>query len=397
MPDREPGFRQDTAVSVYPGALERLPRALESFVARRTAVVIDPNLVAADVGDRVLDRISAPILLAADSGEPTLEGVLRVADALRAERADSVVAAGGGSTLDTAKLARGFAATGAKTLGEIPAEIDPGPMPLIAIPTTAGTGAEIGAGAIVLDDSTGDKVLFRRRQLAAAIALADGDMTLGLPPLLTAFTGLDAFAQALLAFVPAGEHSVSGQNAIASMATIRAYLPLAVRDGSDRDARGRMMLGSVLSALAMYNAPPTYSGEHIFAESIGPALGAHHGHAVAALLTGTIEFNLEHLSDAFSTLARRLGLIEEQASDQAASAAFLADVRELVERLGIPPLGPPADGVELDDLAIRCERHDGYALNPRPLSREDAKAVLRGAFDGTFAVSYVPVAVASHE
>jgi len=388
MPDREPGFRQPTAVTVGSGTIERLPVALAHVGGTRPVVLIDANLMDGPVAERVLGRLPAHVAIAAPSGEPTISSVRGVSAMIDPDEVDGVIAVGGGSTLDTAKLARGFVATGAGGLADIPDVIDPVPLPLIAIPTTAGTGAEVGAGAIILDDATGDKLLFRRSQLAADIALADGDLTLGLPAQLTAFTGLDAFAQALMAFLPAGEDSISGQTALTAMKLIRAHLERAVDAGDDRQARGKMMLGSVLSALAMYNAPPVYAGEHIFAEPVGAALGVPHGHAVATLLPGTIEFNLRAFSSQLACLARHFALADSASSDETASEALLMDVRGLVERLRIPPL-PERDGApDLDALTLRCEHHEAYGLNPRPLTHADTTAILRGAFDGTFAVVY---------
>jgi len=388
MPDREPGFRQHTAITVGPEAIGRLPAAVSHVRGTRPAVLIDSNLRDGPVAEQVLGPLQAHVVISPPSGEPTISSVREVSAMIDREEVDCVIAVGGGSTLDTAKLARGFVATGAVELADIPDVIDPAPLPLIAIPTTAGTGAEIGAGAIILDDSTGDKLLFRRAQLAADIAIADGDLTLGLPPHLTAFTGLDAFAQALMAFLPAGEDSISGQNALTAMKLIRAHLPRAVESGDDRHARGKMMLGSVLSALAMYNAPPVYAGEHIFAEPVGAALGVHHGHAVATLLPGTIEFNLQAFSSQLACLARHFALADSASLDETASEALLANVRALVDRVSVPPLPEPDLGLDLDALALRCEHHEAYALNPRRLTREDATAILRGAFDGSFSVVY---------
>jgi len=397
MPDREPGFLQRTAIVVGQGSCARLAGSAEHLGIRRSAVLIDANLADTEVAEAVLAQLGSAALVRMPGGEPTVGSIRGVADELAAAEVDGVVAVGGGSTMDTGKIARGFlAARGAERLQDIPSTIEPAPVPLIAMPTTAGTGAEIGAGAIVFDPAVEDKVLFRRSQLAADVAIADGDLTLGLPAVLTAVTGLDAFAQALMAYLPAGPDSISGQNALRAMQLIAASLPGAVEAGEDRTIRGRMMLGSVLSALAMYNAPPVYAGEHVFAEPVGTALRINHGHAVAALLPGTIEFNLDHCQQRFAELARALGFVAETARDDESATAFATAVRDLVHDVGVGPLHAPDGEPDLDALAARCERHEAYSLNPRPLERRDAVAVLRGAFDGTFSVRYTDREVANH-
>lgn len=385
MADRAPGFRQHTAIAVEPGVRARIGPELERLGSRRPALVIDPRLLETELTKDVLPTFDPARVKTIEASEPTFESVARMAAGLAEVEADGVVAVGGGSALDTSKLARGLLAAGAGDLHDLPDELGSAALPLIALPTTAGTGAEVGAGALAYDERQDAKVLVRRPQFAADVALADAELTIGLPSDLTAFTGLDAFAQALMAFVSAGPDSVSGQLAQSSMAMIWRSLPRAVAEGGDLDARSAMMLGSVTSALAMYNAPPTYAGEHVFAEQLGPELGVAHGHAVAAFLPGTVEFNREVLAGRFSVLARILCVVPPDADEAQGSAAFSAALRSFVRCLGVPPLPAPADG-GVERLAVEVERHDAFSLNPREIEREQAVAILNGAFDGSFNV-----------
>ena len=387
MPDRSPGFQQRTAVDVGFGARRNLAAGAARLGMARPGLLVDANLAGGPVARLISAELPAGVLIASPAGEPTTDGVRAVAREIEAAGADGVVAVGGGSTLDTAKLARGFLASGVDRLADIPELLDPPPLPLIAMPTTAGTGAEMGAGAIVYDIEVADKILVRRQQLAADLAIADAELTLGLPAHVTAWTGLDAFAQALMAYLPASSNSISGQSAIAAMRLLVNHLPRAVGDGEDTAARSGTMLGSVLSAMAMYNAPPVYAGEHVFAEPLGAALRVAHGHAVAALLPGTVEFNADAFAPEYAELAEALGWDEPGEDVASAAHGFVARLRDLVHELGVEPLALPG-GTDIGALAARCEAHEAYALNPRPIERADAVAILRGAFDGSFHIRH---------
>jgi alcohol dehydrogenase class IV len=395
VPDRGSGFVQRTAIAVGLGSIERLPTEARRLGSVRPVVLIDAALAGGPIDARVRSVIPDAVVIPREGAEPSFDSVARDAALISDARADGVVAVGGGSTLDTAKLARGLLAARVADLAELPEILPAAPLPLVAVPTTAGTGAEIGAGAIVFDPRVDDKILIRRPELVADVAIADGDLTVTLPPTLTAWTGCDALGQAILAYVPAGWDSVSGQTALRAIRLIFDALPRAVENGLDREARRDQMLGSVLSALAMFNSPPTYAGEHVFAEPVGAALHVHHGFAVAAFLAGTVEFNVEVLADRFAEISLELGLAPHDTPPKEAAHAFADALRRWVVRLGIPSLRQLAPEAEVSALAARCARHDGYSLNPRPIGISDAEAIVRGALSGSWRVEYAADAVAA--
>lgn len=388
MGDRSPGFQQLTALAVGPGVRRRVRLELERLGSTRPALLIDANVLATAVGNAVPEDVEYRAVITAQAGEPSVETVAHVAAKLKNAGADGLVATGGGSTLDTGKLARGLLAAGLSDPRALPEPLGSEVMPLIAVPTTAGTGAEVGAGAIVHDARVDSKILIRRPELAADVALADAELTLDLPSFLTAVTGLDAFAQALMAYVSAGPSSISGSTAIDSLRLIWKALPQAVADPLRLDARSSMMLGSVMSALAMYNAPPTYAGEHVFAEQLGPVLGVAHGHAVAAFLPGVVEFNCPALTDRFAEVSRALSLSPDGSSDERAASSLASKLRGFVKSLEVPPLPQQSNG-DLAELVRRVERHEAFALNPRRFDPSDAVSILIGAFDGSFSIGAV--------
>lgn len=386
MPDRDPGFAQRTLVVVGPGTIETLDGHCRHLGSSRPVVLIDAALEDGLVGARIGALLPRSEVVAAPAGEPSFDSVSAVAEAVAATGADLVVAVGGGSTIDTAKLARGLIASGHESLRDLPPAFAREPMPLVAVATTAGTGAELGAGAVVADPEQQQKVLVKRQSLAAAVAIADSELTTSLPPHLTAFTGCDALAQAILAYVPAGDDSVAGHLALRALRLLYDHLPAAVEDGHDLEARSNVMLGAVLSAMAMYNSPPEYGGEHAFAEPLGTVLGVHHGHLVAAFLPGVAEFNVDALRPAYATIARELRLVDG-VDDRAAADALVSALRELVVRLRIPPLRERVEDFPADALAARCAQDEAFGLNPRPITHADAVGILAGAYDGTFRVA----------
>lgn len=383
MPDRETGFVQRTRLIVEPGSIARVAEQAALLGMEKAVAIMDPALADSELTTAVVDLVGKERVLVRTGVEPTFDTVAAATAELAALGADGVIAVGGGSTIDTAKLARGLLAGGLTSLAELPDELE-GVAPLIACPTTAGTGAEVGAGAVVYSPLADDKILIRRQALAADVVVADANLTLGLPSHLTAFTGLDAFAQALMAYAPAGPDAISGQVGLRAMRLIWSSLPTAVADGSNAQARAEMMLGSVMSALAMFNAPPVYAGEHVFAEPVGAAVKCHHGHAVAAFLPATAEFNLEPFRPRYAEVARELGLGRDGDSEQALAHTFPAALRKLVLSLGVPPLGEAMEDYDLDDLVRRCVANEAFALNPRVILEDDARQILRSGIDGTF-------------
>ena len=379
MPDRNPGFQQRTVVALGLGAVGRLPEECERLGMSRPVAVIDSALRDLPAGQTIRRLLPEAPMASPPPGEPTFETVQELLESVRVHTPDGIIAVGGGSTIDSCKVVRGMLATGDVTPDQVVEHLDNAQLaPFVAIPTTAGTGAEVGSGAIVIDPASGAKTLIKATVLAPDIALADGDMTIGLPPHLTAYTGLDAFAQAFLAYVSAGAESVSGQLALISMQAIAKALPNAVDRGEDRNARGEMMRGSVTGAMAMFNAPPIYAAEHLFAEAIGPAVQVHHGHLVAAFLVPTVLLNREALADPYAEVAGALGW----ANGPNPVDGLVDGLVDLVEACGVRPAGEAAANVDMSDLVRYCLDSDAAELNPVALDEKRVAAVLTAGFAG---------------
>jgi alcohol dehydrogenase class IV len=370
------------------GTSRNVPEYCDHLAITAPVILIDRALSAGAIGAGFKELLPGADVVSCPPGEPSSQSIAEIAAAVTDRKVDGIVAVGGGSTIDTAKLARGYVSAGVSSPRDLPDQLPVAPLPLIAVATTAGTGAEMGAGAIVFDPAADTKILVRRAELAADVAIADGELTLTLPPDLTAFTGCDALAQAILAYVGARWEAISGQMSLRAIRLIWSALPRAVADGRDPEARRDQMLGSALSAISMYTAPPTYAGEHVFAEPIGAALRIPHGRAVALFLPGTAEFNEAALAGPYADIARELGLADETAPDLDAARRFVEALREFVRGLEIPPLRESHPEADLSDLVGRSRQHEAWQDNPRPIGDDDAAAIVRGAADGTFSLRY---------
>lgn len=297
--------------------------------------------------------------------------------AFRESDADLVVAVGGGSPLDTGKLIRlGIHhhrqlvdyddATGgdAYITANVPA--------MIAIPTTAGTGSEVGRSGVVTLDVNHRKTVIFSPHLLANVALLDPDITRGLPPFLTAATGFDALTHNLEAYVAKGEHPMADGIALEGLRLTARYLERATKDGSDLEARGGMMKAAMMGAVAFQKG---LGACHSLAHPLSSEHGMHHGLANALCLPAVVEFNA-------SAAAERLAHVSTLFGGDPSAKGCAAALRDLRARLGLPTglaaAGIPKDSLpKLADLAFQDACH---TLNPRPCTRDDLFALYNASF-----------------
>jgi alcohol dehydrogenase class IV len=301
--------------------------------------------------------------------DPPLACIDELAARLRASGANLVVAAGGGSTLDAAKAAAILAPANlpvtAVFQGRLPAPNSG--LPFFALPTTAGTGAEITNNAVLTDPAAGDKKSIRSPGMIARAALVDVELTLSQPPNLTAWSGLDALTQAVESYLSNRASAPTRALAAAAAAKLYAHLPAAVADGTDRAARTAVAEGSLLSAMAFSQS--ALGAVHGLAHPIGALTGLPHGLTCAILLPHVLRLN-----------APACGAL----LDELAAACGLRTGPDLVDAISglCHDLGVPADfrtaklrRERIPDILARC-RSNSMGANPRALTDAEITAFL---------------------
>jgi alcohol dehydrogenase class IV len=336
--------------------------------------VTDPGLASGPLAARLAAALGdLPFTLFAETpANPTEAAVLAALARYREAGCDGVVAFGGGSSMDLGK-AVALLATHAPPLAQYALveggvqRITAAVAPVIAIPTTAGTGSEVGRGAvIVLGD--GRKVGLISPHLLPKAAICDPDLTLGLPPALTAATGMDAVAHCIETFLAPAVNPPADAIALDGLARAWRHLERAVRDGADREARWHMMMAATEGAMAF---PTGLGAVHALSHPLGALPGAlHHGTLNAVLLPEVIRFNAGHVGDKVARLAAAMGL--------APDADVASEIAAMNARIGLPAglaaMGAPRDA--LAAIALAATRDHCHATNPRPATAADYAAIL---------------------
>jgi len=353
-------------------------------LGRKALVVTNKGAGRAEPLLRGLDEAGVASVVLTVCGEPSLDTARDAVGLLRSSRCEVVIGFGGGSALDTAKAAAALAANGgdpldyAEVIGRGLPFKKPA-LPSILIPTTAGSGSEATKNAVLASPREGVKVSLRGPQLLARLALVDPQLTVGLPPELTASTGLDALTQLIEPFVSAKANPVSDGFCREGMRRSARSLAKACRSGEDLDAREDLCLAALLGGLALANAG--LGAVHGIAGPLGGAFPAPHGAACARLLPEVMATNIAILrrrDPAGPYLARydevgRLltGRPEARADDGAAWVAGL------VAELGVPRLlAYGLKAAELSELARKACAASSMRTNPAPLTPGDVAGIL---------------------
>jgi len=320
-------------------------------------------------------------------GEPTVKLALEGAEAARRAEAEVVVAGGGGSVLDAGKAIAGLATNPGDPLEFLEVigrgqPLSAEPLPVIAIPTTAGTGAEVTRNAVLGSPAHGVKVSLRSPRLLPRVALVDPALTLDLPPDLTATTGLDAFTQLLEPFVSVRANPLTDALCRDGLIRVARALPRVFRDGRDLAARMDMALGSLLGGLALANAG--LGAVHGFAGPLGGRYGAPHGALCAALLASVTEVNLAALAERAAdspALARYQEATRLLTGDPTAPAAALGPwLREFLRPFPVPSLAQlGVQEADFDTLVTAAAQASSMKGNPVLLTPAELRQALRTA------------------
>src|SRR5579859_2857657 len=331
-PPRVDVFRIPTRIMFGRGVSERVAEPLGQVGAKRVLIVTDPGVIKAGLVAPIEQRIrEAAVAYEIYDGvvpDPTVGDVQRCFERARAMGADSLVAIGGGSSIDTAKMAAVLMANGGTVLDYIGIDKVPKPAaPVVAIPTTAGTGAEITINSVIADPEQHKKLVIISPNATALFALEDPEMTTGLPAFLTAITGMDTLVHAIESFTSKNAYRMTEVLALEAIRDAAWALPRAVKDGKDIDAREAMMRAVITASLAFSNT--RLGNVHAMALPLGGWCHVAHGTAVAVLLPHVMDFNRTAAPERFEAVGEAMGVGKDARSSVTRTQA-------LIEEIGIP-------------------------------------------------------------
>ncbi len=374
-----------TSIRFGAGRIEELPSVCREVGMQRPLLVTDPGLAALPIVPAAVARNQAAGIATGSfsniRANPVGANIEEGVAAYSAGGHDGVIAFGGGSALDAGKVIA-FMSGQARPLWDFEdkedwwSRADPaGIAPVIAVPTTAGTGSEVGRAGVILDEAQQAKrIIFHPKMMPAAV-ISDPELTVGLPPHITAATGMDALSHCLEAYCAPGFHPMADGIAAQGIKLIREWLPRAVEEGRDLEARGQMLVAASMGATAFQKG---LGGMHALSHPIGAIYNTHHGLTNAVLMPYVLAFNRGAIDDRIARLAGFIGLRETS------FAAFLEWVLDLRQRLGVPhalgELGVTAEAV--DRLAIMAEADPSAGGNPVPFDASAARLVLHAAIEG---------------
>ena len=366
-------------MAVGGGALAELPDTLRRIGLSQPLVVTDPYIASCGILDRataLFDSAQIRWSVFSDTvADPTTAvvetGTRRLADG----DFDSVVAIGGGSSIDTAKAMSVLVANGGQMRDyNVPAEIPKAGPPVVAIPTTAGTGAEVTRFTVITDTATDEKMLIAGLPCCPLAAIVDYELTLSMPLRLTADTGLDSLTHAIEAYVSRRANPFTDGLAKSAMGLIARHIRTACAEPDNRPAREAMMLGATTAGMAFSNASVCLV--HGMSRPIGAFFHVPHGLSNAMLLPEITAFSVPAALERYADCARAMGVAEEDEGSQAAVARLLDELRALNTDLKVPT--PRAWGIDamryeelLPVMASQALGSGSPANNPRtPTSDE---------------------------
>ena len=381
-------FSTARSIVCEPGAIGQLGEICAGLSSGRVFLVTDPGIVAAGLHEAALGSLTAAGLACSVfqdvRADPPEDIVLKALDRARSERTGAVIGLGGGSSMDVAKLIAGLCNSSqpladAYGIGNLTGAR----LPLVQVPTTAGTGSEVTPISIITTGAT-TKAAVVAPQLLPDVALLDPELTVGLPPQVTAATGIDAMVHAIESFTSAiHKNPYSDMLAAQALGLMSANIETAVHDGTNIEARAAMLFGSLLAGQAFANAP--VAAVHALAYPLGGHFHIPHGLSNSLVLPHVLRFNYETSARLYATLAEIVtqGTAEGRTPGAAATESLPDYFEALVDRLEMPSrlrdLNVPEDSLPM--LARDAMLQQRLLVNnPRKLNEPDALRIYETAY-----------------
>ena len=371
-----------TAVKLGRGRIKELADACKSLGMKKPLLVTDRGLASMAITKNALDILEdaglGRAIFADVDPNPNEKNLDAGVKAFKDGGHDGVVAFGGGSGLDLGKCVA-FMAGQTRPVWDFEdigdwwtrASVE-GIAPIVAVPTTAGTGSEVGRASVITNSETHVKKIIFHPKFLPGVVIADPELTVGMPKIITAGTGMDAFAHCLEAYSSPFYHPMSAGIALEGMRLVKEYLPRAYKEGTDLEARANMMSAAAMGAVAFQKG---LGAIHALSHPIGAVYNTHHGMTNAVVMPAVLRFNRSAIEDKIARAAAYLGI-------SGGFDGFYDYVLQLRAELGVPEslsvLGIAPDRInELSAMAIEDPSAGG---NPVPMTLENTKALFRECF-----------------
>ena len=373
-----------TAVRFGAGRIKELPQICKELGFTKPLLVTDPFLAAQPMTQNVVEALRGAGLgvgvfsdVRSNPNDANVEAGLKV---LKAGAHDSVIAFGGGSALDAGKVIAFMAGQTRpmwdfEDIGDWWTRADPrGIAPVIAVPTTAGTGSEVGRAGVITQAATHAKKVIFHPGMMPKVTICDPELTVGMPPKITAGTGMDALAHCLEAYCAPSYHPMADGIAVEGMRLVKEYLPRAYQNGGDLEARAHMMSAAAMGATAFQKG---LGAIHALSHPVGALYDTHHGMTNAVFMPYVLVFNRPAIETKIARLAAYLGLGPN-------FDAFLAWVMELRRELGVPHTLKEfgVDDSKFDLVAKMAPEDPTAGGNPVPVTEAAAHTLLDKAYRG---------------
>ena len=366
-----------TPIRFGAGRISEIADACKAAGISKPLLVTDKGLASMDITTRTLDFVEAAGLgrgLFSDV-DPNPDDV-NVADGLKAYREggyDGVIAFGGGSGLDLAKVIALMAGQTRplwdfEDVGDWWTRADPDAIaPIVAVPTTAGTGSEVGRASLITNSEIHEKKIIFHPKMLPAVVICDPELTVGMPKFITAGTGLDAFAHCVEAFSSPHYHPMSQGIALEGMRLVKEYLPRAYADGTDIEARSHMMSAAAMGSTAFQKG---LGAIHALSHPIGAVHHTHHGTTNAVCMPAVLQFNRPKIEEIFAQVAAYLGI-------EGGFDGFCTYVDELNDSMGIPKTltGLGVENADIEALTVSALNDPSTGGNPVEMTTENTRAL----------------------
>ena len=378
-------FQTPTKIISGIGSTAEIIKELNAINAKKVLLITDPGLVQAGIAQQVVEMLKQAAveveIFDAVEPDPSIQVATKAAEMAKNVKANVLIALGGGSAIDTAKSAALLVTNGGylKDYAGVNKVIKP-ILPLIAVPTTAGTGSEVTIFAVMSDPEKQEKFTISSALIAPAVAVLDPLLTLKLPPSVTAFTGMDALTHAIEAFTSSIAQPATDALALSAIKLVLKHLPVAVGRGDNIKARDGMLQASLLAGIAFNNA---FLGlAHAIASPLGGHFHVPHGLANAVMLPYVMEYNLPTAVRRYAEIGRALGLQAVGDTPRAVAEKTVAAITQLARDINIPEkLSNIGAKEELLPLVARdALKSIQLKFNVRNASEKEILALLQKAY-----------------